>query len=845
VVVAHRSLQRSEAVERFAVLAPTAYDVSLDLAADTGTFTSRTVLDLRSGSGTTFLDLKPVRLSSIRLDGHELDTAGLRDGRFPLDLTEGEHRLEVEAVMPFRNDGEGLHRATDPVDGRDYVYGMSFMSAAPSIFACFDQPDLKAPYTLHVTAPEDWLVLANASGEHVGDGRWEFAPSRPLSTYFVTLVAGPYHRVEDQHDGIPLGLLSRQSLAGALDQDAPELLTLTRQCFDEFHRLFGIRYPFGKYDQAFVPEFNAGAMENPGLVTFRDEYVFRSAITDAERQERAEVIAHEMAHMWFGDLVTMRWWDDLWLNESFAEYMGYRVVTEATRFSGAWTEFAVGRKWWGYGADQRPSTHPVAPESVPDAGMALLNFDGISYAKGASVLRQLAEWIGDEAFLAGLRHHFGQHAHGNATLDDLLSSLSIASHRDLRDWAQRWLRTSQVNTLLPHVSVGADGAYSSVVIEQTAPPEQPTLRPHRLGVGVYSGGTRSHRVRVDLDPDADAGRTPVPELIGVEAGDLLLLNDGDLTYAKVRLDDASRPELPRVLPSLTDPLARALVWGAVVDAVRDAETPATDLVALCATALPSESELTVFRDVVTFATGVAVDQYLPPSAQPAARTALGRACMQALDAAEPGGDRQLVAARGFVASAGEADADRLRGWLDGSTTPSGLRMDEEMRWLVLARLAALGRVDEADIDAEYERDTSAQGAEYAAQCRASRPDAAAKADAWRLIVDDDTASNRILESTATGFWQPWQGELTRPYLARYFDEMPTMAARRSQLMVYLAAWRAFPRYAVEPETVEACERLIAAPDCHPVLRRCVIDLADDMRRALAARRHGIPDAAAG
>jgi aminopeptidase N len=576
-------------------------------------------------------------------------------------------------------------------------------------------------------------------------------------------------------------------------------------------------------------------MENAGLVTFRDEYVFRSAVTDSERQERAEVIAHEMAHMWFGDLVTMRWWDDLWLNESFAEYMGYRVVAEATRFTDVWTDFAVGRKAWGYAADQRPTTHPVAPESVPDAALALLNFDGISYAKGAGVLRQLAEWIGDDVFLAGLRAHFTRHAFGNATLDDLLISLSEAWGKDLRGWADVWLRRPQVNTLRPVVSVDAGGRYTAVEVRQTAPDAYPTLRPHRLGIGVYSGGSLRQRVLVDLDPAVDGGRTAVPELTGVEAGDLFLLNDGDLTYAKIRFDGASLDALSRTLPGLAEPLPRALVWGAVLDAVRDAELPVGDLVALCAAALPAESELTVFRDVVRFVTTSAVDQYLVPAAQPAARATVGRACLVAMEAAEPGGDRQLAAARGYLACAGPGDLDRLRGWLDGSAVPPGLRVDEELRWAVLVRLAALGGLASAEIEAEYERDRSAQGAEYAARCRAARPDPATKAETWRAIVEDDALSNRIVKASASGFWQPEQDELTRSYVPRYFAEMPEMAARRSPQVAWEVAHAAFPRYAVDADTLGAAEGLLATDGVHPILERVVGDLADDLRRALAAR----------
>ncbi len=826
-----------------------AYRIDLDLtaAADAGTFASTTTIlfSAQRQGGETFVEVRCAQLHEVTLNGARLDPASLVDNRLLLPGLAAENELVVRASMEYSNTGEGLHRFTDPEDGAVYLYAQSFLDDAQRVFACFDQPDLKAPFTLTVSAPSEWEVAGNGVGTQVTPGRWEFATTQPLATYFVSLIAGPYHVRRDEHDGIPLGLYCRRGLAAHLDKDADELFGFTKAFFDRYHELFAVRYPFGKYDQAFVPEFNEGAMENAGLITIRDDAIFRSAVADDEREVRAEFIAHEMAHMWFGDFITMRWWDDLWLNESFAEYMGYRLTSEATRFTGAWTSFAIGRKGWGYAADQRPSTHPVASDSLLDAGLALLNFDGISYAKGAAVLRQLVAWLGDDVFIAGLRAHFAAHAFGNATLDDLLNALSRASGRDLSAWAEVWLRRAQVNTLRPEVSVGPDGRFTAVEIVQTAPSEFPTLRPHRIAVGVYHDGSLRQRVEVDVDPTIDAGRTNVAELVGVPAGDFLLLNDGDLTYAKIRFDEASRAGLSMVLPSLTDPLARALVWAAAADAVRDAEVPATEFVALCAAGMPAETTPSVLQDLVRFATsrlvdarfphtGV-VDRFLPAEAQPVARATIAQALLGAMDAAPHGGGIQLIAARGFISSAGPADVSRLRGWLDGSQTPTGLEIDAEMRWTVLGRLSVLGAVGEDDIEAEHERDRSASGAEHAARCRAARPDVDAKAAAWRIIVADDSLSNRLVGAAAEGFWQPQQTDLTRPYVPRYFDEMPAAAARRSQMMTLLVSEAAYPRHAVEPETVEAAQRMLARPDVTPGLRRVVTDYTDELQRALAGR----------
>jgi aminopeptidase N len=837
------SLTQDDAVARSAAINVHSYVVDLDLtgAVEGSGFTSTVTIafDARTpGSGSTFVEVQPVELLEATLNATTLDPATLSANRLPLTDLRESNTLVVRARMAYSNSGEGLHRFTDPEDGAVYLYAQSFLDQAQRLFACFDQPDLKATVQLSVTAPPDWEVAANAPGSRVGPGRWEFEPTPPLSTYLVSLVAGPYHVRRATHDGIPLALYCRRGLAKCLDQAVDEIFDVTRACLDHYHALFGVRYAFGKYDQAFVPECNAGAMENPGLVTVRDEFVFRSVVTDAERELRALLIAHEMAHMWFGDLVTMRWWDDLWLNESFAEYMAYRTVRDATRFSHAWTSFAVARKAWGYADDQRPSTHPVAPSSLADAGLALLNFDGISYAKGASVLRQLAAWIGDTAFVAGLRTYFASHAFGNATLADLLDALTVASGRDLRGWAEVWLRQPEVNTLRPEVVLGSDGRYTNVAIHQSAPEQYPTLRPHRLGVGVYKGGSLRHRVEVDLDPARDQGRTKVAALVGIPAGDLLLVNDGDLTYAKIRFDPASRDGLLDTLPRLDDSLARALVWASVADAVRDAQTPAADLVRLCEVGLPGETSLAVFRDVVQFVTGTAIDRYLPESEQPAARAALASACRAAMNAAAPGSGHQLAAARGFLASAGPSDVDDLGGWLDGSTAPAGLMVDTELRWTVLMRLCSLGAATEADIDAEYKRDHTAAGVEYAARCRAARPDPGAKVEAWRVIVADDELSNRLILAAADGFWQPQQAELTRPYVARFFEEAPAMAARRAQMVVLQVAEAAYPRYAVSPSTLESAERLLATPGVPATLHRSVVDSTDELRRALAARALG-------
>ncbi|MEU4563740.1 aminopeptidase N [Actinoplanes sp. NPDC023936] len=828
------TLTRAEAAERASLVDVETYHVDLDVTADGDTFRSRAVVRFRARPGAaTFLEFEPAEMSSITLNGAPVDPAAIRDGRLHLDGLAESNELAVDALMRYSIDGEGLHRYIDPADGNVYLYQHLFINNGGRVLPCFDQPDLKASWQVSVTAPAEWTVATNGVLVSRDGGRWEFAPTKRISTYLASLIAGKYHVRTDEHDGIPLALYARAALAEHLDAEAGEIFEITKQCLDRFHEMFEIRYPFGHYQQAFAPEFNFGAMEYPGLVVFRDEMIPRSVVTESEREHRANVIAHEMAHQWFGDLVTMAWWDDLWLNESFAEYLGTRVASEATRYAGTWTTFAMHRKAWGLRADQRPSTHPVAPNEVTDTDAALLNFDGISYAKGAAVLKQLVAWLGDEAFLAGLNAHFAAHAYGNATLADLLGSLSKASGRDLSGWADVWLRRAQVNTL--RAEVRRDGAnYAEVAVVQTAPAEFPTLRPHRVGIGLFDqveGGAVVRRRLLEVELEA-SGRTVIAELAGEPAADLLLLNDGDLTYAKVRLDEESAAAVPLLLPLLDDSLARAVIWAAVLDAVVDGERPVAELVTLVLAALPMETEVVIIEDVLRATRGL-VDRYATPDTRPAALELVAQAADRLLRVSPPGGSNQLAAARGLIGATTEVA--RLRGWLDGENVPDGLTVDADLRWLIQYRLAVLGAAGSAAIDAELAADRSASGEQWAARCRAALPDPAAKEAAWTAAVADGSLSNRLAELTAAGFWQPEQLDVLSGYVRRYFAEMPEMVRVRKGMSAEKTALAAYPDVAVSERTRQLAAELLATADLNPILRRVVQDADDDMRRALAAR----------
>jgi aminopeptidase N len=665
------ALTHDEAIARAALLEVHDYDVDLDMTG-ADAFTSRTRIGFHSrAQGRTFVDLAPRALDTVLLDGAEVDIAGWSDGRLELSLDAGRHELVVEAQMAYSNDGEGLHRYVDPADGQTYLYAMTFLDAAPRVFACFDQPDLKATFRTTVTAPAGWTVMGNSRAEHDGAGRWRLAPTPRLATYFWTVVAGPYASVLSEHDGIRLGVHAMASLGEHLEQQSGELFTVTGQALDAFHRMFGIRYPFGDYHQAFVPEFNAGAMENPGCVTFRDSMVFRSAATDAARGERARVVVHEMAHMWFGDLVTMRWWDDLWLNESFAEYMGHRVTHEATSFQDSWVDFGFTRKPWGLTADQRSSTHPVAGNGAPDSHQALDDFDGISYAKGAAVLQQLAGHLGDDVFLAGVRRHLEEHAYGNATLADLFGAWKASGAVDIDEWAQNWLRTAGPDTL--HWANGH--------LVRTPPTGSDARRPHRVQLlGLGPDGPRTEDVRID-DERTPVSSAPAP-------GAPLLIDATGQTWARIRYDADTLAALPTVLPSLSDPVTRASVWLAVRDGVDGGWIAPGHAVDLLAAALPSEDQDVALARLASWAEDHLLGRFLPESAD--VRRRISDAMLSRIDSAAAGSSLQLAAAMAW--SRLSHDTERLAAW-HGGRIPDGLTLDVELRWAVVRQLARLGALD--------------------------------------------------------------------------------------------------------------------------------------------------------
>ena len=651
-------------------------------------------------------------------------------------------------------------------------------------------------------------------------------------------MAGDYHLVTAEHttpagQAIPLGLACRQSLAPYLE--AEDMVAVTGQGLDYYTGLFRSPFPFQKYDQVFVPEFSAGAMENAGCVTFSERLLFRSKVTDMMYELRASVILHEMAHMWFGDLVTMKWWDDLWLNESFAEFSATLSSAEGTRFTDAWTTFSGSRKTWGYMQDQLPTTHPIAAEVVT-LSEAIANFDGISYAKGASVLKQLMAHVGRENFVAAIRAYFAEHGWANATLADLLGALELSSGLSLGDWAKTWLQTAGPNTLRSEFSVDSRGRFTRFAVLQEAPPEYPTLRPHHIAIGLYnrtSDGAlvRTHRVEAEV-----AGqRTEVPDLAGVAQPDLILLNDDDLTYAIVRFDERSLVTLAQSIGNFTDSLARTVCWSAVLDMVQRAELSVPAFVQILVGGMGEELAVSVLQILhMTAARVMAVTA--DPKWLPAGKEQLATAALELLRAAEPGSDHQLawIQLLGWTAVTSE-QVDFIADLLSGRTEVPGLAVDTELRWVLLRRLATVGRIGDAAIDAELARDPTDAGRRHAAACRAAIPDAEHKAEAWRLMAETEELGHEGVPAVAGGFGQPEHADLLAPYADRYFEVLPSIWESRGDLLKRLLADGLFPYWAASPSLLQRVDEFLAAQDRDPSMVRVLIEHRDIVDRALRTR----------
>lgn len=840
------NLTRVEAQERAANLSVESYLVELDLSDDPKTFGSKTTVRFSAKAGSsTFIDAITDSVQTITLNGQSLDPKTHSDNiRIELPELAESNLLVVEARGKYSNSGEGLHRFVDPVDNEVYLYTQFEVPDSRRMFAVFEQPDLKATYEFQITANANWQVISNSTTpapESLGDGKalWKFAPTPRMSSYITALIAGPYKVWTDEltsSDGrkIPLGVFCRGSLAQYMDADY--IFEKTKAGFEFFEKLFDYPYPFEKYDQLWVPDFNAGAMENAGAVTFTENYVFRSAVTDATRERRVVTILHELAHMWFGDLVTMRWWNDLWLNESFAEYVSTLATAETSEWKEAWTTFAALEKNWAYRQDQLPSTHPIVA-TINDLEDVQVNFDGITYAKGASVLKQLVAWVGRDAFFKGVASYFKKHQWKNTELTDLLVELEKESGRELTSWSKLWLETAGVNTLKPKIET-EDGTITSFVIEQTPQEGHDYLRPHRMGVGLFNLQDGKLKRVESIELDVAGKETKVDQLIGKKLPDLVLLNDGDLAYAKIRLDDASRKVALANLSGIEDSLARTLVWTAAWDATRDGEAPASEFVKLVLGHIAAETEsttvTTLLRQLVT--TGVL---YVRESNREQTLSEIASGLMELTEAAKPGSDNQLQFAK-FVPQFARTNQqlDWLEAVLSGSKKIAGLEVDQDLRWELLTGLVIGDRAGEAEIAKELERDNTANGQKFAAACRAAIPTEAAKQATWHTLTETEDYSNTLVNSASLAFGRVNDLALLKPFADKYHEvALKIWNSRTYHIAAYLLT-NLYPVQLASQELADRTKALIDKAEIKekPALRRILVENLAGLERGLKAQK---------
>ncbi|HEY2313271.1 MAG TPA: aminopeptidase N [Streptosporangiaceae bacterium] len=863
-------ITRAETSERARLLSVDSYAVTLDLTRGSEVFGSTSVIRFGCAEpgAASYADLVAESVREITLNGTPIDPAAAwANGRIALTGLAEHNEVTVVAECRYSHDGTGLHRAVDPVDQKVYTYTKFEPAYARTVYANFEQPDLKASFSISVLVPAHWNVLSNEPRANepranepranepldeqapadepldeqapAGDGSvvWRFLPTPLLPTYLFAVAAGEYEVVRTTHTTpggqvIPLGLACRASMAEFLA--AGDILDTTRNGLDYYTALFRTDYPFRKYDQVFVPEYSVGATENAGCVIFTDQLLFRSRVTDTLYELRASVILHEMAHMWFGDLVTMKWWDDLWLNESFAEFCAALASAEATRYTGAWTTFATGRKAWGYVQDQLPSTHPIAAD-VATLSEAIANFDGISYAKGASVLRQLVAKIGRDSFFAGIRAYFATYGWGNATLADWLSTLEASSGASLTDWSKAWLQTAGPSTLRSEFAVDSDDSFVSFAVLQQAPAAHPTLRPHRIAIGLYSNADGALVRTCQVQADIAGPRTLIPELAGAARPDLLVLNDDDLTYAILRFDDRSIATLTTSIGQLSDSLTRAICWSSLVDMVRQAELPVPAFITIVAGGIAEEPSVAALQSLLGACYELLRAMADPAWAATGARQ-LADTGARLLATAGPGSDHQLAGAQLLSWTATSLDQlDLIAGLLDGRAVPPGMEVGSELRWALLQRLAVTGRAGDAEIDAELNKDKSDAGQRAAAACRAAIGDAEHKDVAWQLLAESVDISADLLRSVASAFHQPEQAALLAPYAQRYFDVLPGMwSASGGHLRVARGA-ALFPVTAASQELIDQIDAFLGSGEREPGLVRVLIERRDQVRLALRSR----------
>jgi aminopeptidase N len=835
---------RAEAAARAAHLAVASYELTLDLTTGDESFISETIIKftcIKPGYD-TFLDAVGKNVISATLNGQVVDTSNYDGESIFIKNLAADNELIIKMNGLYSKTGEGLQRSVDPVDNEVYLYSQGETAFIRKMYPCFDQPDLKATFTLTAIAPDHWSVISNNPVKEKAQladkkAKWSFTTTPRISTYITALIAGPYYSVTDQYVGkktVPLGIYCRKSLAEHLDPE--DIFLITKQGFAYFEKVFGLEYPFEKYDQIAVVDFNWGAMENAGAVTFLERLlVFRSKVTERMYNARANTILHEMAHMWFGNMVTMKWWDDLWLNESFAEWSSYLAMVEGTRFKNSWTGFNQERKNWAYRQDQLTTTHPIVSDMV-DIDTVAGNFDGISYAKGASVLQQLVAHVGRDNFIAGLQKYFTKHAFKNTTLEDLLSELTITSGRDLKPWVATWLQTAGVNTLRPALEIENDKYKSVAVIQEspTMPVGSGELRPHRMAVGLYDLVGDKIALRKSVELDVAGSKTVVSELAGEKVADLLLINDRDLSYAKVRFDDRSITTLKAHLGKIDNSLTRALCWSAAWDMLRDAEINATDFIDIALAGLTGEDDIATVT-IIANQLVTAVEFYSFPTKRDSARLKVGNAFEVMLANAKAGSDHQLQFARNFTSFASSAEHnDLIKELLAGKL--AGLKVDADLRWTFVIALSERGLMDKEALAAELSKDNTLTGQLSHATALAAMPTAEAKAETWKSITTQEITTS-VREAKLAGFMRALHRPLLAAYVDPYFDLLLETWGKKSYEVASKFVTGMYPAYITNQATLDKTINWLATTgkDGQAGLRRLVSEGRDSLERALAVQ----------
>ena len=837
-------LRRDEAVARAARVRDISYELSLALTAGSEHYTGSVVVgfELLPGDGPVWLDHTPSDGDPEVLVNGELITGAQAGHRIvlPEDLEPGRVEVRVDYRHAYDHTGDGFHRFVDPEDATEYVYSNFQPFEAHRLLPCFDQPDLKACYRVTVDAPAHWSVVSATRAEveelPTGQLRHRFAPTAPFSTYLLPVIAGEWHSVREERDGLSLGLYARRSMAALVEREASELFEVTRQGFAHYAALFDQPYAFGdKYDQLFVPEFNAGAMENVAAVTFHDSFLFRDPPTEPERLTRAEVVLHELAHMWFGDLVTMRWWDDLWLNESFATFMSFLALDEATRFRAAWQYFNGTLKPLAYRDDQRVTTHPIAAV-IEDTDEAELGFEGITYEKGASVLKQLVATIGREAFNEGIQGYFRRHAWGNATLTDFLHALGDAAGRPLDEWAHLWIGTEGLNTI-EATWEAEDGRITRFSLLQGAPEDHPTLRPHTMTVGLLEPALGGDSLTAHV-ATIEGASADVPALVGLPVPAFVFPNHEDHDYAKVMLDPVSLAFARERLEDVEDPFIRQLVWTSLWDMVRDARLRSTEYLAMVRRHAPRETDVALLDAVLEQAIPV-LRRYVPESrlhAESSAFVTTAHAVIGERDRVE---DDRRVWLRFAIAAATTPEDVTSLGDLVETGDADGLPVDQEMRWSVAIKAVSLGLPGAGDrIAIERERDGSDRGQREAIRAQVAAPDGAVKDAAWERIHGEGYGSDYLTRSALAGFQWHSQRELLLPWRERFFERVREVYRTRDLGLAQSYLRWLYPGAWGEPSVVERSGELLAVLDANEVqLRRHLMEVRDDLERVIRVRAY--------